>query len=107
MNSRRGFLSTLGLLTVGMASAPAAKSSRSPQRPEVGKSGGRLEGVRSITVEELARDLRKEPSQRRFAGYQIEFNASVLVGGSDMRVHINGIDNLGIANIHNLPKDVK
>ena len=103
MNSRRTFLSTLALLAVRAASGSAANTDSSPQTPEGGKSAGRLKGVRSITVEELARD--REGSQGRSVGCQIVFNASVLVGGADSRMHIDGMGDLGIATIHNAPKN--
>jgi hypothetical protein len=103
MNSRRTFLTTIALLAVRAASAQAANTDHSPKTPQGGKSAGRLTGVRSITVEELARD--REGSQGRSVGCQIVFNASVLVGGTDSRMHIDGTGDLGIATIHNTPKD--
>jgi len=70
------------------------------------ESAGR-KGVPSLTVEELARDLRQEGFQWRFIGHQIAFTARVVNPGTAPTVRIKGLDedDFNTAVIHNAPAE--
>src|SRR5215213_6476213 len=106
MNSRRIWLSSVALFAAGVAAGSAISKEAPRSHARTGSSLGHVKGIRIVPVEDLVGNPGKDGSQSRFVGCQTAFDATVLIGGVDMRVRIDGTNAFELATIHNAPRNV-
>lgn len=93
--NRRDVLASLGVVALGGTGGFAA---------EPDSEGRGRNGIPTVTVEQLAADLKKDGFQWSFLGRQMSFTATVLTVGTAPRVRIVDIndDRFGTAALHNI-----